>query len=159
MMGKINTGRVILGGIVAGIVSDILGFLVDGLWLAPRWNEALKALGRGNFEPNQMIGFNLLGIVCGLVAIWIYAAIRPRFGPGVATAIRAGVAVWVLGTLLPNLGFMYLGRLFPHHLTLYTTVGGLFEVVLGTIAGAIVYRETTGITEAELDAMTQKAGA
>jgi len=144
-----------LGGIVAGIVSDVLGFLVDGLWLAPRWNAGLRALGRGNFAPNQMIGFDLLGIACGLVAIWIYAAIRPRFGPGVGTAIKAGVAVWVLGTLLPNIGFMYLSQLFPRHLTLYTTVGGLFEIVLGTIAGAIVYREAMGATEAQLAAVTQ----
>jgi hypothetical protein len=155
-MGKISTSRVILGGFVAGIVSDVLGFLVDGLWLAPRWNAGMKALGHGPFAPNQMIGFNLLGIAGGLVAIWIYAAIRPRFGPGVATAIKAGVTVWILGTLLPNVGFMYLTQLFPRHLTLYTTVGGLFEVVLGTIAGAIVYREANGVTAAELAAVTQR---
>jgi hypothetical protein len=154
-MGKINTGRVILGGLVAGIVSDILGFLVDGLWLAPRWNAGLNALGRGGIAPNQWIGFDLLGIACGLVAVWIYAAIRPRFGPGLATAIKAGVAVWVLGTLLPNVGFMYLLQLFPRRLTLYTTIGGLFEVVLGTIAGAIVYREASTVTAAELAAVTQ----
>jgi hypothetical protein len=154
-MGKISTARVILGGIVAGIVADILGFLVDGLWLAPRWTAAMKALGRGGFAPNQWIGLDLLGIAGGLLAVWIYAAIRPRFGPGLATAVKAGLAVWVLGTLLPNIGFMYLSQLFPRHLTLYTTVGGLFEVVLGTIAGAIVYREASAVTEAELVAVTQ----
>lgn len=35
-MGRINMGRVILGGIVAGIVNDILGYLVDGVILAPQ---------------------------------------------------------------------------------------------------------------------------
>jgi len=156
-MSNINTGRVILGGMVAGIVYDILDYLVDGLWLAPRWNAGLKALGHGNFAPNQWIGFNLLGIAGGLVAIWIYAAIRPRFGPGMGTAIKAGLAVWFLGTLLPDAGFMYLAGLFPRHLTLYTTVGGLFEVVIGTIAGAILYRESSGAAEAQLAAVTQKA--
>jgi hypothetical protein len=155
-MGKISTGRVILGGIVAGIVSDILGYLVDGVWLAPRWGAAMKALGRGNFAPNQWIGFNLLGIAGGLVAIWIYAAIRPRFGAGMSTAIKAGVAAWFLGELLPNAAFMYLAGFFPHRLTLYTTVGALFEVVIGTIAGAMVYREASGVTEAQLAAVTQK---
>lgn len=154
-MGKISTSRVILGGIVAGIITDILGFLVDGLWLAPRWNAGMRALGHGPFAPNQMIGFNLLGIAGGLVAIWIYAAIRPRFGPGLATAIKAGVAVWVLGTLLPNTGFMYLAQLFGRRLTLYTTAAALIEVVVGTIAGAIIYREASAVTEAELAAVTQ----
>jgi hypothetical protein len=155
-MSSISTGRVILGGIVAGIVSDVLGYLVDGMWLAPRWNAGMKALGHGNFAPNQWIGFELLGIACGVVAIWIYAAIRPRFGPGVGTAVKAGVAVWFVGTLLPNAGFMYLSGLFSRRLTLYTTVAGLFEIVIGTIAGAVIYREATGTTEARLAGVTEK---
>ena len=36
-MGKINVGRLILGGIVAGVVADILDYLVDCLWLGQRW--------------------------------------------------------------------------------------------------------------------------
>jgi hypothetical protein len=158
-MSSISTGRVILGGIVAGIVSDILGYLVDGVWLAPRWAEGMKALGHVNFAANQWIGFNLLGIAGGIVAIWVYAAIRPRFGPGVGTAIKAGAAVWFLGTLLPNSAFMYLAGLFPRHLTLYTTIGAFFEVVIGTIIGAMLYKEATGATEANLSAVAQKAGA
>ncbi len=34
-MGKINIGRVLIAGLVAGIVSDLLGYLVDGVLLAP----------------------------------------------------------------------------------------------------------------------------
>jgi hypothetical protein len=155
-MSDISTGRVIVGGIVAGVVSDLLAYAVDGVWLAPGWNAGMKALNHGSFAPNQIIGFNLLGIAGGLVAVWIYAAIRPRFGPGLATAIKAGMTVWVLGTLLPNLSFMYLAALFPRRLTIYTTAGGLVEVVLGTIAGAIVYREAIGATERHLAAMAEE---
>jgi uncharacterized membrane protein len=57
------------------------------------------------------------------------------------TAIYAGVVVWILGTLVPNASFMYVGGLFSKHLTLYTTLGGLIEVVVGTIAGAALYKE------------------
>ncbi len=157
-MSSISTGRVILGGIVAGIVSDVLDYFVDGMWLAPRWTAGMKALGHANFAANQWIGFDLLGIAGGIVAIWVYAAIRPRFGPGVGTAIKAGVAVWFVGTLLPNAALMYLSGLFSHRLTLYTTIGGFFEVVIGTIAGAILYREASGATEARSAAVAQKAG-
>jgi hypothetical protein len=140
-MGKINLGRVILGGLVAGIVADILGFLVDGVLLAPRWAAGMTALGHGNFSPNMWIWFNLFGLVSGIVMIWIYAAIRPRFGAGVKTAVCAGVAVWVLGTLLPNLSFMWIAGLFSHHLCAFTTAGALVEVVVGAIAGAAIYKE------------------
>ncbi len=44
-MGKINVGRLILGGIVAGIVGDLLDFPVDGVWLAKSWNDGMQALG------------------------------------------------------------------------------------------------------------------
>ena len=77
----------------------------------------------------------------GIVAVWIYAAIRPRFGAGPRTAIYAGLAVWVVGALLPNLSFMCFGGLFSRHLTLYTTLGALVELVAGTVAGAALYKE------------------
>jgi hypothetical protein len=141
-MGKINIGRLIMGGIVAGIAIDLLDYFVDGVWLAPSWADAMALLGRTGFSQFQLIWFNVLGLLTGIVAVWIYVAIRPRFGAGVKTAIIAGVAVWILSTLFPNAGFMYVAKLFPNHLTLYTTLGGFVEVVFGTLAGASVYRET-----------------
>jgi len=140
-MGKINIGRVVLGGIVAGVVMDLLGYMVDGLMLSQQWSDDMILMGKSEFSTTQLIEFNLLGIVTGIVAIWIYAAIRPRLGPGLKTAIYAGVVVWILGTLVPNASFMYVGGLFSKHLTLYTTLGGLVEVVVGTIAGAWIYKE------------------
>jgi hypothetical protein len=140
-MGKINLGRVVLGGIAAGIVSDVLGTLVDGHLLAPRWAAGMKALGHFDFSSNQWVWFNLLGLVGGIVLIWIYAAIRPRFGAGPKTAIYAGVAFWIAGVLIPNVSFMWVGGLFSHHLTAYTTAGGLVEVAAGALAGAALYKE------------------
>jgi len=141
-MRKINMGRVIIGGIVAGIVADILGYLVDGILLAPRWAEGNKALGHTNFSANQWIWFNLLGLVTGIALIWIYAAIRPRFGAGVKTAVIAGLTVWVVGYLLPNLGFMWAAGLYAHQLTVLTTLGNVVEIVVGAIAGAALYTES-----------------
>ncbi|MGB9406102.1 MAG: hypothetical protein WCA89_01130, partial [Terracidiphilus sp.] len=89
----------------------------------------------------QIIWFNVLGLVSGIVMIWIYAAIRPRFGAGVKTSVLAGLAVWVVGSLLPNLSFMWVGGLYSHHLAAYTTMGSLVEIVVGAIAGAAVYQE------------------
>jgi len=140
-MGKINIGRVLIGGIVAGFVADVLGYLVDGILLAPQWAAGMKALGHANFSSNQWIWFNLLGLVSGIALIWVYAAIRPRFGAGVKTAVFAGLAVWLLGSLLPNLSFMWVGGLYSHHLTLLTTLGGLVEIVVGAIVGAALYQE------------------
>lgn len=140
-MGKINMGRVLMAGLVAGIVLDVLGYFVDGIVLAPRWADGMKSLGHADFSSNQWIWFNLLGLITGIAIIWIYAGIRPRFGAGPKTAVLAGLVVWVVGSLVPNLSFMWAAGLFPHHLTAMTTAGNLGEFIVGAIAGAALYKE------------------
>jgi hypothetical protein len=140
-MERINIGRVILGGIVAGIVGNILGFLVDGVILAPQWTAALKVLGKGDFTTNQIVAFNVIGLVYGVFAVWLYAAIRPRYGAGPKTALLAGLAVWVAGVLLPNVSMMGVVALFPQDLTVMTTLAGIVEWAVAILAGAALYKE------------------
>lgn len=140
-MGKINMGRVLLGGIVAGIVADVLSYLVDGMLLAPRWADGMAALGRPAFDTSQIVGFNILGIIAGIALIWLYAAIRPRYGAGTGTAIHAAVWFWIISYFLPNFGLMWVAHLFPHHLTVYTTAGNLVETIAAALAGAALYKE------------------
>jgi hypothetical protein len=140
-MGRINIGRVILGGIIAGIVGDILGFLVDGVMLAPQWAAGMSALGRTEFSVGQNVAFNIIGLVYGILMVWLYAAIRPRYGAGPKTAVLAGLAVWVAGVLLPNAGFMWAAGLFPTNLTVMTTAAAIVEFVVAALAGAALYKE------------------
>jgi hypothetical protein len=140
-MGKINMGRVILGGIVAGIVINLFAFIVDGVLLRTQWDEGMKALGQPPLGTSQIIWLNLFGFFAGVVMIWLYAAIRPRFGPGPKTAIIAGLAVWAIGVVWPNISIMWIAGLFHPNLTIHTTLGGLVEMVAGALAGALLYRE------------------
>ena len=140
-MGKINIGRWVVGGLVCGIVLNCLGYLVDGLLLASQWNQNLVRLGRPELNTSQIVWFNVIGFGLGLLAVWVYAAIRPRFGAGVGTAVYAGIVVWVATAVLPNASMMWVTGLFNNHLTLYTTAGALVQLVVGTIAGAALYRE------------------
>ena len=140
-MGKINFGRVMLGGIVAGIVGDILGYLVDGLMLAPQWAAGMKALGRAEFSVSQNVAFNIIGLVYGILMVWLYAAIRPRYGPGPKIAVLAGLVIWVAGVLLPNAGLMWAAGLFPSRLTVMTTSAGIVEFAVAALAGGVLYKE------------------
>jgi hypothetical protein len=139
-MGKINIGRVILAGIVAGIVGDILGYVVDGVMLAPRWAFAMQQLGRPEFSLNQTVVFNVIGLVYGILTVWLYAAIRPRYGVGPKTAAVAGLAAWAIGTLLPNAG-LWMAGLLPRGLTVFTTGAAIIESVVAALAGAALYQE------------------
>ncbi len=145
-MAKSSMARVILGGVVAGLVLNICGYLVDGVMLAPQWAAAMTALGKsGDITINQIVGFNILGICYGIALIWLYAAIRPRYGAGPKTAISAGLALWVAGVLLPNIGFMGVNGLFPANLTMMTTAAGAIECILAALAGAAVYKERSEV--------------
>ncbi|MBZ5609761.1 MAG: hypothetical protein LAP38_15985 [Acidobacteriia bacterium] len=145
-MGKINISRVILGGIVAGIVFNILGYLVDGLMLAPQWAEGMKALGKAEFSVNQIVGFNIIGFANGIFAVWLYAAIRPRYGAGPGTAVFAGLMVWAIGVLLPDAIFMGIFGLFPSSLIAATTGASIVTSVVSTLAGAAIYKEASAET-------------
>ena len=140
-MERINMGRVVLGGIVAGIVGNILGYLVDGVILDPKWSAAMQALGKTSFSTNQIITFNVLGLVSGIIGVWLYAAIRPRYGAGPKTAIIAGLALWAVGTLLPNAVFMSVLGLFPQDLAAMTTLAGIVVSAVAILAGASLYKE------------------
>jgi hypothetical protein len=140
-LGKINLVRLILAGLVAGLISDAVAYLVDGVILAERWADGMAFLNHSQFSATQWISFNVLGLVAGFIAVWIYAAIRPRFGAGPLTAAYAAFAVWILTSLIPNLEFMWILKLFDHHLTIFTTLGALAEILLGTILGAALYNE------------------
>jgi hypothetical protein len=143
-MERINMSRVLLGGVVAGIVANILGYLVDGVLLAPQWTAAMRTLGKADFTTNQIIAFNVIGLAYGIFAVWLYAAIRPRYGAGPKTAVCAGVAVWVAGVLLPNAALMGITGLFPSYLTAMSTLAGVVEWSAAMLAGAALYQEHAG---------------
>ena len=94
-MGKINWVRVLLGGLLAGLVINIFEYVTNGILLAANWDAAMKALGR-QLSMSAIAVFIVGGFIGGIAAIWLYAAARPRFGPGPKTAVLTGFAYWVV---------------------------------------------------------------
>jgi pimeloyl-ACP methyl ester carboxylesterase len=139
-MGSINMGRVVIGGLVAGLLINVSEFLLNGVVLAQDMNDALKALNRPPVDPGMIVWFVLLGFGIGFMAVWVYAAVRPRLGAGVQTAMCAALVVWGLAYLYPNISSSVLG-LFPTRLVVIGTILGLAEVLIAGVAGAWIYRE------------------
>src|SRR5262245_16951006 len=101
-MSKINLGRVFVGGLVAGLVINISEFLLNGVVIGEEMNAAMVALNKPPISPGMIFWFLLFGFGLGIMLVWVYAAIRPRFGPGISTAVCAGALVWGLAYLYPN---------------------------------------------------------
>ena len=139
-MGKINLGRVVIGGLVAGVIINVIEWVLNGVVLADQWNDQMARLGQPPFDTNQIIGFLVFGFVSGIVAVWTYAAIRPRFGAGPTSAIYAGVLTWVTLYVLTDAMPTIMG-LYPLSMTLILIGVGLIEIVAATLAGAWLYKE------------------
>lgn len=139
-MSRINLGRVILGGIVAGVIINIGEFVLNGILIADDMNAAMAALNRPPIDPRMILWFVLFSFGFAFVLVWTYAAIRPRFGAGAKTALCAASLCWGLGYLYPNL-FFYVMNLFPRNMIVLTSIWGLVEVSLAGVAGAWVYKE------------------
>jgi hypothetical protein len=140
-MGGISVGRVIGGGLLAGLVINLCESLVNAVWLAKDWEEAMKSLGRsGASSPVQMACFIVWGFVMGIFAVWLYAAIRPRFGAGPKTAVIAAIGAWLPGYLLSMVPPAIMG-MFPASLMLTGVAVGLVELLAATQLGAYIYKE------------------
>ena len=90
--------------------------------------------------PSAVPIFIVNGFLTGIAAIWLYAAARPRFGPGAKTAALTGLGFWVMGYALPAIGWAAM-HLFPHRLVGIGTAVGLVEIIVASIAGAALYKE------------------
>ena len=140
-MGRINAQRLILGGLAAGAVFNVLEALIGGLLTTRDFEAALAALGKTMPQTPTMLAYYVgLGFVLGIVLVWTYAAIRPRFGAGPRTAIIAGLTVWVAMGLINALAQAPMG-IMPMRLHLLMNVAWLLELPLATLAGGWVYRE------------------
>jgi hypothetical protein len=142
-MGRINWGRVFLGGLLAGVVINIGEYLFHAVLFKNEVAEMMRALGKDPaavMSGNAIVIWNLMGFLAGIGAVWGYAAIRPRFGAGAKTAMIAGIAVWFFSRFLGAVGEMNMGMA-SQKMILTGLVWGLVELVIATIAGAWAYKE------------------
>jgi hypothetical protein len=79
--------------------------------------------------------------VIGLLLVWLYAAIRPRFGPGMKTAVYAALVVWLCGFLF-HLDWLLSGMMTQGTYMLATIIA-LVQLIAAAGIGAKLYTEST----------------
>lgn len=139
-MSGINVRRWLGGGVAAGVVVWVVEGLAS-LVYEDATTEALAAHGLAVAMSASVIVWSLVvSLIAGLVLVFLYAAARPRFGPGPRTAIVVAVALWAGGYLLSLIGYHLLG-LFPSGLLTLWGAVGLLEMILAALVGGWIYRE------------------
>ena len=111
-MGRINISRVIVGGLIAGLVINISEFVLNTFVIAADMEAAMSAMKLPPIGTTIILCFVMLAFLLGIATVWLYAAIRPRFGPGMTTAIYGALAVFFLAYVYPT-GFMMVMHVFP----------------------------------------------
>jgi hypothetical protein len=139
----VNTGRMVAGGLVSGLIINVGEGIVNGAILGERWKEWAAKTAAINQPPSPGTGmmiWTVMGFVIGLLGLWLYAAIRPRYGPGPKTAFRVALSVWVTGWILTALQNLALGSV-PRDFVFVGAAGGLIVSSVAMLAGCAIYRE------------------
>jgi len=135
----INVKRVLTGGLVAGVV-----IIASAVLMVPavgdQMDRALEARNLPAMGGGAMAFFALVSLSNGVVLVWLYAAVRPRLGPGPRTAAIVSLLVWFLAYFLANAANVAYGFM-PVRLTVIGTAWGLVELLVAGMVGARLYSE------------------
>lgn len=139
-MGQISVGGVVKGGLAAGLLMNISQTILNVPVAGTQLEAELHAHNLATVGGPAIAVFVFETFVLGLVTVWLYAAIRPRFGPGPKTAIISGVFVWALtyvysGIALGVLGVNSMG------IVVLGVVWGLVEMIIASAVGGYLYSE------------------
>lgn len=142
-MGKINIRKLLVGGLIDGLMLSVIDVAMYGAILKAPMAVAWKAVGRPTMTDTQRnleVPLSILfDFVVGVFLVWVYATIRPRFGAGLGTALKAGFASWLLASVL-SAAFTVQGVM-PLGVMTVTTLVLLVEYPIAVVIGAKFYSE------------------
>ena len=139
-MDRLNVARILLGGIVAGIVLNIGEFVLNEVLFKKNIQEMSEKLHIPTPGASFIAVATALTILLGVMLVFIYAMIRSRVGPGPKTAIIAALIGWFCIYVYAGVLNGVIFSISPG-LLLIGIAWGLAEYSVATLAGAWLYRE------------------
>lgn len=140
---KMNMSKVLIGGAIAGIVLNVIDYITQTWLLGPRFMAELDAfkpgMGASMTQGNGVITYVLMDLLLGILLVWLYAAIRPRFGAGPRTAAYVALFVWAISAIC-YYGYLQMGMMSGGLWGLFSIVG-LITLAIGAMVGARFYSE------------------
>lgn len=139
-MGRIEKSRVLLGGLVAGLVIVVGEYILNGIILFSEITSQRQKFGLGDPTAGELTIGAIITVLYGVTLIWIYAAIRPRFGPGPRTALIAAATFWAIAYVL-FLATHWANGLVSMKFAVVSILWGMLEAPVAALIGASFYRE------------------
>ena len=139
-MSGINLARVLIGGIVAGVVANAGDYLIQRVILVEDGTQLVQRL---NLNPVQVEAsattWIVMNFLYGILLVFAYAAMRPRFGPGPRTAVISALTLYLAITVV-LLGFMSMG-MFVQDAFMRSAGLQLVVTLAASLSGAAIYKE------------------
>ncbi len=141
-MPGINAAKVLTGGLIAGLVASVID-LVSNLVIMRQDLQAM--IERLHLDPALMesasvtVAWIAVDFLMGILLVFAYAAMRPRFGPGPKTAVIAGLTLFLAVTFV-MFGFSVMG-IMTMGLFVESSACALVSVLAASLVGAATYRE------------------
>ena len=135
--------RVLLAGLLAGLVLNIGEAVLHGVVLAPATADAMTALGRDG--ASSAVGLALLigmTFVQGIIGLWLYALLSARGVKRGRAAIVAGLALWVLSAVYAAIYLSAgLPNVMPSSVVWWPVAWEVVEYPLAIFVGALTLRK------------------
>lgn len=142
---NMNRQKVLIGGLAAGVVLAFIDFLSNGVILADRMRADGNAFKPGfgdqmmAMSGSQIAVYVFFDFIIGILLVWTYAAVRPRFGPGARTAMYVALLFFVFGMIL-TYGYKETGMMSPGLWWTFSLIW-LVNLLLASMVGGRVYSE------------------
>ena len=140
-MSRIDTKHVLLGGIAASVLLNACDWVTNNYILADQWQHFAQThsvdtfLMGGKSALAQQIAVDC---IFGFLLAWLYAAIRPRLGPGASTAV---IAAFVVFGVANGQMALFGGWLIGWDLFIRTSALSLVALIIAGLAAGWVYQE------------------
>jgi len=139
-MGRINIGRLLAGGLVAGIVGNVLHYVMTTYLMEAEGTDMIQRLNLSQFAvQGSAVTWIVVDFIWGLLLVFAYAAMRPRFGPGPGTAAISSITLWAAVASV-FAGLMAMG-IYTQQAFIKESALNLVVALAAGLAGAYIYKE------------------
>jgi hypothetical protein len=142
-MSPINYKQMFIAGGIAGVVMNAIDIVANMVivdnGLRQKLDSVNPALWAHMNAPGRLVQYIAIDFIFAIALVWLYAAIRPRFGAGPQTALRAASYGWALYTVTQVL-FVMMG-LFTMKYVAGNAILTFVNYSVTAIVGAKFYKE------------------
>jgi len=133
-----NWTRVVLGGVAAGIATNVADFVMHGMIMSSTYTRYPEVF---NQTPANPLWFTAIGVCIGISAALLFGRTRASWAPGAGGGLVYGFFLGLVG-FFPGFYNALVLEGFPYYLVwCWGGITMIDSLIAGAVLGAIVKRD------------------